>query len=116
MHITKHPQHQWHPMFVSRRVCHAVCLALTLICVVPQGERRAGFVGLPLPGVEVKVVPVADDAEGSGHDGVDDDDGNNDDDTASAQGACQRPHCMFAGCVGQMCWLSSTDILTRRCS
>lgn len=26
----------------------------------PQGERRAGFVGLPLPGVRVKVAAAAD--------------------------------------------------------
>ena len=34
-----------------------------------HGERRAGFVGLPLPGVEVRVVPEddADSAQSSGH-------------------------------------------------
>lgn len=28
-------------------------------CSILQGERRAGFVGVPLPGVEVKVIPQA---------------------------------------------------------
>ena len=34
-----------------------------------HGERRAGFVGLPLPGVEVRVVPEdgAESAQISGH-------------------------------------------------
>lgn len=38
---------------------------LLLLCVWPsavQGERRPGFVGLPLPGVEVKVMQQQDDS------------------------------------------------------
>eukprot|EP00775_Hariotina_reticulata_P011812 gene11812-11956_t len=41
-----------------------------------EGDRRAGFVGLPLPGVEVKVVPMENDAADSG---AGDDDGAGDD-------------------------------------
>mmetsp|Transcript_34168 Transcript_34168/g.96856 ORF Transcript_34168/g.96856 Transcript_34168/m.96856 type:complete len:267 (+) Transcript_34168:3-803(+) len=34
-----------------------------------EGERRPGSVGLPLPGVEVRVIPGAEDGEKSGNDG-----------------------------------------------
>lgn len=40
---------------------HAHALARLL----SQGERRAGFVGLPLPGVRVKVAPDADAPRGA---------------------------------------------------
>ena len=36
-------------------VCHVVAVSIR-----SQGERRPGFVGLPLPGVQVKIVPHAD--------------------------------------------------------
>ena len=35
-----------------------------------SGERRPGTVGLPLPGVTVKVAPVPEDAKEGQHDGA----------------------------------------------
>lgn len=47
-------------------MCSPVKSVTQCVRVVVQGERRPGFVGLPLPGVEVKVVPPEDSSSSSG--------------------------------------------------
>lgn len=41
------------------------------LCFDTAGERRPGTVGLPLPGVSVKVAPLSDDAEDAKQDSAD---------------------------------------------
>jgi hypothetical protein len=52
-----------------RHICFHVLLLLLLL-LLPQGERRPGFVGLPLPGVEVKVVQSSSSSSSSGGGGA----------------------------------------------
>ena len=44
--------------------------ASLMLCVLHAGKRRPGTVGLPLPGVTVKVAAVPEDAKESQQDGA----------------------------------------------
>ena len=50
--------------------------ASLMLCVLHSGERRPGTVGLPLPGVTVKVAAVPEDAQESRQDGANFHEGN----------------------------------------